>query len=400
MEEKKASFATNINQLICVCFGVAFLIIYIASAVLLFLSEPEIDIYYIKTIVMFLVYLLMYALCVFYMTRKIQKMFEPLDQIAVALLEDKIRIYGEEDDILEFANQLKGQMEKMQVLSEELENAKGSLADFYEESRQNMQEYDVSLDKCVDNAEFIFRQGEDIKRKFEKNNAKVTEMLDSQQGIKKSQDDLHDCSQELDTSLKEIRFFMEDTGEDFAHTKDAYEVLENMLSETTDLIETLFMEITTVQSIASQINLYSMNASLDIARGGIFGTSHLGVLEDMKELASKMTEKTDEIALLVIRCKNATKLAMDQASFCEERQMEAKESFAGTGEKLSVLNGQMKAAMDSIKEVRNFVSDFSGNLYELQYMGEKHAQEMEVFMDSVGKLGKRLIRIRESMKNG
>ncbi|MBQ8262629.1 MAG: methyl-accepting chemotaxis protein [Lachnospiraceae bacterium] len=400
MEGKKLSFATNINQLICVGFGIAFLIIYIASAVLLFITEPETEMYYLKAIGMFFLYLLMYAICVWYMSRRIERMFEPLDQIAHALMEDKIRIYGEEDDILEFANGLKSQMEKMQILSEELESAKGSLEDFYEESRQNMQEYDISLDKCADNSAFLSRRSVDIKTQLRKNIEKIDEMIASEAKVKKSQDDLHSAEQALDKSLKDIRFSTEDTREDFSNTKDAYLVLGNMLSETTDLIENLFAEITAVQSIASQINLYSVNASLDIARGGIFPQSNRGALEDIKDLAAKMIEKTDEISILVIRCKNSTKLALDQASFCEERQEEAADSFGTTKEKLSELNVQMKYAMDSIRDVRNFVSEFSGSLYELQLLGEKQCMEMDSFTESAEKLNRRLNRIQQSMKNG
>ncbi|MBE5895199.1 MAG: methyl-accepting chemotaxis protein [Lachnospiraceae bacterium] len=400
MEGKKLSFATNINQLICVGFGIAFLIIYIASAVLLFITEPETEMYYLKAIGMFFLYLLMYAVCVWYMSRRIERMFEPLDQIAHALMEDKIRIYGEEDDILEFANGLKSQMEKMQILSEELESAKGSLEDFYEESRQNMQEYDISLDKCADNSAFLSRRSVDIKTQLRKNVEKIGEMIASEAKVKKSQDDLHSAEQALDKSLKDIRFSTEDTREDFSNTKDAYLVLGNMLSETTDLIENLFTEITAVQSIASQINLYSVNASLDIARGGIFPQSNRGALEDIKDLAAKMIEKTDEISILVIRCKNSTKLALDQASFCEERQEEAADSFGTTKEKLSELNVQMKYAMDSIRDVRNFVSEFSGSLYELQLLGEKQCMEMDSFTESAEKLNRRLNRIQQSMKNG
>ena len=400
MEGKKLSFATNINQLICVGFGIAFLIIYIASAVLLFITEPETEMYYLKAIGMFFLYLLMYAICVWYMSRRIERMFEPLDQIAHALMEDKIRIYGEEDDILEFANGLKSQMEKMQILSEELESAKGSLEDFYEESRQNMQEYDISLDKCADNSAFLSRRSVDIKTQLRKNIERIDEMIASEAKVKKSQDELHSAEQALDKSLKDIRFSTEDTREDFSNTKDAYLVLGNMLSETTDLIENLFAEITAVQSIASQINLYSVNASLDIARGGIFPQSNRGALEDIKDLAAKMIEKTDEISILVIRCKNSTKLALDQASFCEERQEEAAESFGTTKEKLSELNVQMKYAMDSIRDVRNFVSEFSGSLYELQLLGEKQCMEMDSFTESAEKLNRRLNRIQQSMKNG
>ena len=400
MEGKKLSFATNINQLICVGFGIAFLIIYIASAVLLFITEPETEMYYLKAIGMFFLYLLMYVICVWYMSRRIERMFEPLDQIAHALMEDKIRIYGEEDDILEFANGLKSQMEKMQILSEELESAKGSLEDFYEESRQNMQEYDISLDKCADNSAFLSRRSVDIKAQLRKNIEKIDEMIASEAKVKKSQDDLHSAEQALDKSLKDIRFSTEDTREDFSNTKDAYLVLGNMLSETTDLIENLFTEITAVQSIASQINLYSVNASLDIARGGIFSQSNRGALEDIKDLATKMIEKTDEISILVIRCKNSTKLALDQASFCEERQEEAADSFGTTKEKLSELNVQMKYAMDSIRDVRNFVSEFSGSLYELQLLGEKQCMEMDSFTESAEKLNRRLNRIQQSMKNG
>ena len=400
MEGKKLSFATNINQLICVGFGIAFLVIYIASAVLLFITEPETEMYYLKAIGMFFLYLLMYAICVWYMSRRIERMFEPLDQIAHALMEDKIRIYGEEDDILEFANGLKSQMEKMQILSEELESAKGSLEDFYEESRQNMQEYDISLDKCADNSAFLSRRSVDIKTQLRKNAEKIGEMIASEAKVKKSQDDLHSAEQALDKSLKDIRFSTEDTREDFSNTKDAYLVLGNMLSETTDLIENLFTEITAVQSIASQINLYSVNASLDIARGGIFPQSNRGALEDIKDLAAKMIEKTDEISILVIRCKNSTKLALDQASFCEERQEEAAESFGTTKEKLSELNVQMKYAMDSIRDVGNFVSEFSGSLYELQLLGEKQCMEMDSFTESAEKLNRRLNRIQQSMKNG
>lgn len=263
-----------------------------------------------------------------------------------------------------------------------------------------MQEYDISLDKCADNSAFLSRRSVDIKTQLRKNIERIDEMIASEAKVKKSQDELHSAEQALDKSLKDIRFSTEDTREDFSNTKDAYLVLGNMLSETTDLIENLFAEITAVQSIASQINLYSVNASLDIARGGIFPQSNRGALEDIKDLAAKMIEKTDEISILVIRCKNSTKLALDQASFCEERQEEAAESFGTTKEKLSELNVQMKYAMDSIRDVRNFVSEFSGSLYELQLLGEKQCMEMDSFTESAEKLNRRLNRIQQSMKNG
>ena len=64
------------------------------------------------------------------------------------------------------------------------------------------------------------------------------------------------------------------------------------------------------------------------------------------------------------------------------------------------LNVQMKYAMDSIRDVRNFVSEFSGSLYELQLLGEKQCMEMDSFTESAEKLNRRLNRIQQSMKNG
>lgn len=400
MKNNKASFSANVNKLVCAGFGVAFFIIYIASAVLLFVSEPELEVYYIKAIAMFFLYLLMYAVCVWYTTLRIQKMFAPLDQISQALLEDKIQIYGDDDVIMEFVKNLKGQMEKLQSLSDELETTKGSLEEFYEESRLNLKEYDLSLDKCKAEAGILAKKGEKFLQMSHERKAKIDVLMEQGKNIKQNQNNLHEEELALEKILKEIRISTEDTEEDFANTGDAYQLLENMLKETTELIESLFSEITVIQGIASQTNLFAVNASLEIAREGQITMGNLGMLEDIKDLTGKILGKTDEISLLVIRTKNATKLAMEQADFCKERQEEGAGNFQLTGKKLDSLYPKMQAAIDAVKEIRNVVSEITGNIYELDLITENEKEELKVWLENAKNLNKRLNMVQETMKNG
>ena len=60
----------------------------------------------------------------------------------------------------------------------------------------------------------------------------------------------------------------------------------------------------------------------------------------------------------------------------------------------------MQAAIDAVKEIRNVVSEITGNIYELDLITENEKEELKVWLENAKNLNKRLNMVQETMKNG
>ncbi len=341
----KVSFSDQINQLIGVVFGIAFFVVFAASAILLYLSEEDTQVYYISILGVFCIYLILYAFSALYTSRKIRKMFAPLDQIATALAEDKIRIYGDTSDLQTFAKHLEERMDEMEDMSDALSAAEGNLQDMFQESEESRSRFSYHMKRCKGsldgvkrNYEQLAEQSEMMSRFLEDGNAAATRLKLSRQSLGEDYESIRESLQGCSSSHQEMM-------DDKERQKEAFGVLNDMQKESIELIETIYNDLAYIQNIASKLELYTANVSLDYARSGGGNLNISAALDEIKQTDRQMRDTIDELAMLVIRTKNAVKLANDQTNFCIELEEVGQKISGQADEQLGFITMKLQGLM-------------------------------------------------------
>lgn len=392
--KRKTSFSDPINQLIGMVFGIAFLIVFAASAILLYLSEDEADGYYFKILGIFGIYLFLYALSAIYTSKTIRRMFEPLDQFAAAFAEDKIRVYGDTADLRAFAKRLSEHMDEMEGMSDALSVAEDSLNDLFQESEESRSKFSYHMNRCRSSLDSVQRNYEQLadhtKRlclSLEESNAAATRLKLSRQSLGEDYESIRESLQGCSRAHQEMK-------DDKERQKDAFCVLNDMQKESMELIETIYNELAFIQNIASKLELYAANVSMDYARSGGSSLNISAALDEIKLSDRQMRDKIDELAMLVIRTKNAVKLANDQTNFCIEMEEDGQTVSDQTDGQLGFISMKLQGLMQVGEDISDGIAQMMNHNYELYGMAEQQCKELEALCNGM----ERLYRCLEEME--
>lgn len=357
-KNQRASFSKEITQLVVAGFGIAFFLIFAASVLLLYLSENDKKVFWIKAAGMLLVYLALYILYSIFVTGRIKKLFLPLDRLAWGLMRDRVFVDSGEKDLKALADSLRAQAEQMSSLSRELENTREDLDDASRESMRSRDSYRQLLGRTVAETERIREREEELEARSGRMADRIDAALLFGTELKEKRNAVYARSEQLICRVEEKLRQYGDTENDFEILGSSYALLDSMHSDAQELTENLYSEMTALQSLATQVNLYVMNTSLEISRAGAITISAVTAMDEIKELSATINEKTDNVLLLIIRIRNCLKLAMDQSGECRGKGAECGESLSAAGSGLS----ELKESADSLAELCSQLSDEAGRL--------------------------------------
>ncbi|MBR1472225.1 MAG: hypothetical protein IJ600_11365 [Lachnospiraceae bacterium] len=356
-------------------FGIVFLAVYAASAVILYLAEGHGSAYYIKAFVMLLICLALYFLAAFFVSRRITELFGPLDRIAYGLIRDEQFIENGEKDIKGLADSLKAQSEQMSMLSKELESAQSNLDDVFTASRNQEDQQQELLKMVVQDLERLRKRQEDAALAESRMAAQLAEAAPMEGSLRKKRDALYEQMQQMEEAIHAYVRRQEDAGTEFRETDSAYELLASMHAEAEELVGSIYNEMTALQSLATQVNLYAMNTSLDIARAGSITVSAISALDEIKELTGKMSAKTDDVLLFLIRTRNALKLAVDQIGECREKGAECSQSLEQGKDALNGLQESIGTLLAAGTSLSDDAARLSAALYEADLLQKRSRED-------------------------
>ena len=400
MNDNPKSFSHEINQLVVAGFGMAFFLIFCACGLLLFLTEDDHSKFVFKLLIMLGIYLALYILYSIFIVNRIKKMFLPLDKIAYGIMKDQVFIDDGEKDLKAFADSLKEQAKQMSRLSQELKDTQENLDGAFQESKAGKESLKQMTLKVSAETEKLRTHGECMSVYGSDVTKAVANALDIEKELKDRRNDLYECSQLIGEQLKVNMRSQADTEAEFKELGGSYTLLDSVYKESEELIGSIYNEMTALQTLTSQINIYVMNTALDISRAGSITVSALGAMDEIKMMSADINDKTDNVLLLIIRARNALKLAMDQSGECRDKGSECSESFSKTKDYLEKLGNTVQELTRLSDELSDGAGKLTTGMNEVKTKEELRRKEEQFMKTNLETLGSYVKELRDAGKQG
>ena len=181
---------------------------------------------------------------------------------------------------------------------------------------------------------------------------KAVDLGDNIELLNNNVKNLHEASQTIKNANNDATACMESVLAGANESVTAMQEITGKINETNSAIEDIGSAITAIESIASQTNLLSLNASIEAARAGEAGRGFAVVADEIRSLADSSAESAKEIRQIienVIALSNGTVGISNRVSEVISKEQTDIEQAQ---EKFNVLSDSVEASITEIDTIR------------------------------------------------
>lgn len=159
---------------------------------------------------------------------------------------------------------------------------------------------------------------------------------------------------------------------------------ENVVQELAKDSDTIGSVLDVIRGIAEQTNLLALNAAIEAARAGEQGRGFAVVADEVRTLASRTQESTQEIEGIISSLQSRTKDIVEHMASCRIQGQESAEKASEAGGMLEEINQDVTTIMEmstsiatAIHEQTTVASEVNKHVVAIRDVAEKAGKEAE-----------------------
>ncbi|MDF1641782.1 MAG: methyl-accepting chemotaxis protein [Thalassolituus sp.] len=236
----------------------------------------------------------------------------------------------------------------------------------------------------------------------------VEEMVGSVKAVSLNASSAAKAAQEADSTAKQGRAIVNETVKSInslaGEVERASEVIRQLESDTANVGSILDV----IKGIAEQTNLLALNAAIEAARAGEQGRGFAVVADEVRTLASRTQDSTQEIQTVIEQLQAAARSAVDVMSSSKERAQTSVDQAAKTDESLqaitekvesiTTMNNQIAAATDRQEKAAYSIKENVVGIRETSEIAMASMQKVEAASKALTDISRTLQTVTDQFK--
>lgn len=202
----------------------------------------------------------------------------------------------------------------------------------------------------------------------------ITEMAATVQSVARNTVDAADSTNKADTETKNIKLIMTQTIGSICNLEDGITEATGTVKQLETQSHTIGKVLDVIRAIAEQTNLLALNAAIEAARAGESGRGFTVVADEVRTLAVRTSDATQEIQSMIEGLQNGTQNAvasMSNAGACAEQCVE---HITATAESIATITG-------SVSEINDMNTQIATAAEEQSVVAEEISRNIHVIDD-------------------
>lgn len=173
-----------------------------------------------------------------------------------------------------------------------------------------------------------------------------------------------------------------DLSQSVDHSAQTIQTLENEANSIVSVLDV-------IKGIAEQTNLLALNAAIEAARAGEQGRGFAVVADEVRTLASRTQESTEDINKMIASLQSGVKNAVqsmeegkEKAAKTVESASTAQDSLQGVTEYLQAISDHILQVASAVEEQSSVVEEINGNINNINDLAETAAKTATTVEDS------------------
>ncbi len=148
-------------------------------------------------------------------------------------------------------------------------------------------------------------------------------------------------------------------------SQESQTVTEN-IQELSSVAEQVYSIIDVIQTIAEQTNLLALNAAIEAARAGEQGRGFAVVADEVRMLASKTNDSTEEISKLLNSLTERVSVAVDSVDALQSQVAASRECSKDTAEMIEAISSAIGQTVSSQGEISDLIRQQTTSIDQLK----------------------------------
>lgn len=271
-----------------------------------------------------------------------------------------------------FVNQLKVLIKAVSNTAQEVNNTASQLNDAASKTEKNTENQQMSVDMVA---------------------AAINEMGATVQEIAQNANDTADAAKQASMESKEGQTVVNNTVNGIKSLFDKMQNASKVITTLATDVGEISTVLAVIKGISEQTNLLALNAAIEAARAGEQGRGFAVVADEVRTLAQRTHESTEEINAMIVKLQNGAQDAVSAMNSGVETAHDSVENADTAGKSLEKITQAINAITDlsmqvatATEEQSSVVNELNNHILNIKTMSDDNTQETKIISERCSNL--------------